>query len=134
MTEQPRSQGVKVWIVTSGNYSDYHIVGVFGHQGTANVAATMVTDSQVTEWEVDSLALAVTRRLAGEKIFECAIDIKTGAMPWPAKEPPNLEDAAERMDGTLLTAKIWARDKEGAQKILAERRQAILRQWAEAGT
>jgi hypothetical protein len=48
--------GKKVYIVTSGDYSDYHIEGVFSSKELADEYINMVGDDcKYGEWELDSL-------------------------------------------------------------------------------
>jgi len=47
---------MKVYIVTWGEYSDYHIIGVFINEDKANAAAKLI-DGCVELWDVDLLRL-----------------------------------------------------------------------------
>lgn len=43
----------KVWLVTAGDYSDYHVVGVFSTEEKAKAYAALTLDSDVEESELD---------------------------------------------------------------------------------
>ena len=52
----------KVYVVTSGEYSDYHIEKIFSDRESARLYAMMDADREVEEYEVDSIGIDNTMR------------------------------------------------------------------------
>lgn len=57
---------MKVYIVTAGEYSDYHIEAVFTDSVTARRYARLDTDRNVEEYDVDSISLEFEEKLMSE--------------------------------------------------------------------
>jgi len=54
----------KVYVVTEGSYSDYHIVAIFSDKNNADIHAALLNstesfydEARVEEWDVDAEAL-----------------------------------------------------------------------------
>ncbi len=70
--------GMKVFVVTDGAYSGYHIVGIFSSREKANekcpAAASEIKYASIEEWELDT----VDDEGFLQAVYGCDIDIDTG--------------------------------------------------------
>lgn len=125
---------MKIYVVTQGEYSDYHIIGVFLDKAKADALAahnkshydTMTVeeyDTADTPWE------QMTK--AGGLPFHVYIDIESGTVrsvelkTHMLFEPTDNIRTTEQLDYTgkvLFINNIMARDEQHAVKIANERR------------
>jgi len=121
----------KVYIVTSGSYSDYQIDGVFSTEERAEafITATGLYDGRAVRWDVDLDAEKIDRGLVHYKVD---MDIEGNVRHMKKSTPVCPERAFGRIRGydhkgsQWLEAYIWARNEEHAVKIANERRTRIL--------
>jgi hypothetical protein len=132
MEEDTGERGIamKIYIVTSGSYSDYSIVGVFTDRDMAEKMAAATRDSNgVEEWDTDILPDKVAQgykpyrvefgpnwRTSGD-VGRISID-----SPYFADEGYIYAQDGEGMWRAFLIVCCWAKDEEGAAKIANEKR------------
>jgi hypothetical protein len=119
----------KVWVVEQGEYSDYHVVGVFSSQQNAEMAAAFVTarneyrPATVAEWPIDPSIADVN---AGRSQFEVSMG-RDGTVsecePVIDLYKAVWQNTVELWGmGSYLHAVVWATDADHAVKIVNERR------------
>ena len=112
-----------IFVVTSGCYSDYHVVGVFSTEDAAKAcAAHMGEDGSVLEMALDS---GSQEFLVGLSVWSCSWASGNNA-EWRSYETAKVEPPADRASidkqGNLFANIFcWARNQEHAEKIAAER-------------
>ncbi len=132
----------KVWLIERGEYSDYHVVGVFSSKENADIFLKMMAENDVQSWsapsirEVDldmhikdinaglkyfhiSMNYDGSSNVAEHTCFSCSDPLKvwkrTLAPAWQGKP---ISD--------MVAGHVWARDEKHAVKIANEYRvQAI---------
>jgi len=130
---------MRVYIASSGQYSDYRILGVFSTKKIAEKFTLIYGDSgygernEVEEFEVDEHKNNLDRGLA-------LFFVRWFSKAWREKSPSydewdcTLEEPTEEIikpnwikDGNVWTAHIWAKGKTHALKIASElKRQSIV--------
>ncbi len=127
---------MKIYVVTGGSYSDYHIEAVFttkelaeafvnGHDKEKNAYGND-SDIEIEEWDAD-----VSPKGFFQKVWQVWLDIKTGNMSnVPTFEfevkPRDYSDAhLNGADGIYAESVVSA---DHAIKIAAEERQRLLRE------
>jgi hypothetical protein len=124
--------GREIFIVTQGDYSDYHIVAVFDDQAIAEQwvelrNSTKPSDSFVIETYSVNTAWAVQETERG-LIWECSERLPNYSLrcrqPYVDAEgisayPPRFNDI--RMGGNHWQVAVHARDEQEAIKIAAEK-------------
>lgn len=126
----------KIFIVTEGAYSDYHIVGVFSSREKAEecspAAVAGIAHCWIEEWELDAMPdegymqqlFTTTLDVAGNIIYESGSNTElkprdwSESYVWPKDSP--LYAGQVRGDSVI--------SQEHARKIAAEARQAFLRE------
>lgn len=121
----------KVWLVEYGDYSDYHVVGVFSSEENAQKVVTRLgdCDGTIREWVLDpgveelnqGLSLWAITMAANGDTTHCALctyDLESFMTTWKARPPHTYTD--------FLNMRVWAEDKVHAIKIVNERRIAML--------
>lgn len=58
--------GGKVWVIEDGEYSDYHVVGVFSSRENAELVRSKLKSGDIEEWDLDP---AVDKLNAGMEKF-----------------------------------------------------------------
>jgi hypothetical protein len=123
---------MKVWICTNGEYSDYHIVGVYTNEATARrVSEAYGWNEPEGRWEVDPAV--PSEIVAGMSRYGVSIWADNGdvAHTWITDaivedrwlpEKRTVERGTRMREGILGTIRCWARDKDHAIKIAGERR------------
>jgi hypothetical protein len=113
--------GKKVWIVTTGEYSDYGISAVCSTEDKANQAAGMFRDANTPfEMEIDA---HVPKAKRGLKLFLCWVN-KYDTDISPSQFDPTFGDNTdvETKNGESLRLWVWAKDTQHAAKIANEKR------------
>ena len=123
---------MKVYIVTSGAYSDYRIDAVFTDDKTAKVFADKI-DGEVEIWEISSSNLI--DKITHDKIF-CVRMNKEGNTDLVMEEDfdsHEIENAIEKkteifnaVDGYSMITYMFAKDEKHAVKIANERRVQLI--------
>lgn len=116
----------KIWIVTSGNYSDYHIVSVFSSQELADKFAAHDKDRSVEEYEIDLHAEQIR---SGLNTFYVRMN-RDGDGSVYSRDPDDevelsLSDTP-RAEGRVLYGTVWAEGKQHALKIANEKRAQLI--------
>ena len=115
----------QVWLVEAGEYSDYHIVGVYSSEVDARAVAKLVSGDAVP-WEVDA---ELDKLHQGLMPYTLAMS-SNGEHSWA------FEDSTDFSDGCVLRVaegymaphgyhnhsrgRVWAKDKKHAIKIANE--------------
>lgn len=115
---------MKVFVVTRGEYSFYHIVAVKTNRDEAEMIASLYGEyANVEEYDTDDIK--ITWR-PGSKYFDCDLN-KDGSIEvevdrWSSEsEIPASDEVWESFTGNRLSTKIIAEDEEHAKKIAADR-------------
>ena len=117
----------KVYLVSEGSYSNYHIIGVFSTRELADKLAAHDKDREVEEWELDADAERVRVGLAlySAHMNEDGNDSNASAGEWEDDEKYYItavrKDANGEPEPTLYCT-VYATDKQHAIKIANEKR------------
>lgn len=122
------------YIVVTGEYSDYHVCGVYSTRKKANYAAK-VYDGEVVTHKVDELP-AHPKGLLGYQVRmkkDGAAKAQRIGVEWMQhyKTPQFTDDYIRQDDGQYLIVKelavsVWAKDEQHAVKIVNEKRAQII--------
>lgn len=112
-----------IYVLTEGDYSDYHIVGVYSTKELAEEAQTLYEHSQIEEYDLDD----IPEHPPGMKAWFVRIsdgkldDIFTQQVsPFDEKVPREFE--YEYHDGeTAYFVYCWAVDDKHAEKIALDK-------------
>ena len=130
---------MKIYIVTSGCYSDYHIDTVFTNKKTAEVFADKI-DGEAEAWETSPSDLI--DKITHNKIF-CVRMNKEGNTDLVMEEDfdvCDIENAIEKkteifkaVNGYSMITYMFAKDEKHAVKIANERRVQLIanNEWIE---
>ena len=126
---------MKIYVVTEGTYSDYHIEAVFDDEALADELARLrnelqSADCQVEEYELNALADKIKQGLLLWRV----VMLKNGDTDWvheAAGYYPEILVSIPKLIGrrqteAMLYATVWAKDKEHAIKIANEKRAQII--------
>ena len=120
----------KIWIVTQGCYSDYHIVGAFTSHSLAKIIASKI-GGEAEEWDLDHHE---QNQIADKNLYRVLINKKTGKLRRRIslsqvynydRKLTSCHDAQD--EPTYLDIQCWARSPEHAYKIAVEQRQDWLK-------
>ena len=122
------------YIVVTGEYSDYHVCGVYSTRPKADYAATLY-NGEVIEYEIDELP-DHPKGLLGYRVEmkkDGAADVqRCGIGPMEIYLAGSfLNDYSRKDDGQLVIVKefvisVWAKDEQHAVKIVNEKRAQII--------
>ena len=118
--------------VTSGEYSDYHVEGLFDSQEKAQAYidyenAHGYGDFGIEEWELNQHYDPIQRGLTCYRVF--FVDITQGdatANPRSATDEVEVSSRNYRTHVPNYTTYVWAKNEQGALKIANERRVQFL--------
>jgi hypothetical protein len=118
-----------IYILTEGDYSDYHIVATFSTKKLAEEAKKHCPYSEIEEYELD--ALEIPEHPPGHTVWCVNINAKTNAIIGTHHynsldgyfEPKEKYYEGGGVSGELniFTVNCWARDKEHAEKIALDK-------------
>ena len=117
----------KVWAVEEGEYSDYHIIGVFSTKENAQIVADLFSGS-VVEWPVDP---GITELRAGLKRFRVFMyrdgsaeveSLQRTSYAFKVTGESEQNQVIRSMRQSWIVPIIWAKDEKHAVKIANERR------------
>ncbi len=119
-----------VWVVEQGEYSDYHIVGVFSSSANAQQIADAVNTTPygdratVAEWPLDPL---VTQLQQGLLFYRVDMQ-RNGTVDGVELRGMDERDLAGEFEvyGNVLYATAWAKDEQHAIKITNEHRTRLI--------
>ena len=130
-----------IYIVTSGNYSDYSIVGVFDSEENAKSFIESSSDTSndersyfdYMEIEEHDLNPGIKQIRKGLKYYGARMDREGNTESVEVRAPETRERSISyTYDKTLMNSYCYAKDKKHAIKITNERRIQILarNEWA----
>lgn len=115
---------MKLFVVTSGEYSDRKITGIYSSKDKAELAQKLfATENEIEEWELDSMPMSppgmLLFKVRMEKngtVRDCyAVDSSVKWDQWsPAIEVPAVDFV------------VWARDNTHAIKVANEKRTQLI--------
>ena len=119
-----------VWVIEQGEYSDYRVVGVYTSREKAELVAKALRPTwgdkpTVTQWPLNPALEQVNTGLGQ---FNVTIK-RDGTVQFVGVHDFSgmpMEDDFQLGRGGYLTAKVWARDKKHAVKIVNERRAQMI--------
>jgi hypothetical protein len=116
----------KVYLVSEGSYSDYHICGVFSTEEKARAAMELLADGDMEEFELDP----VSPHPPGMKYWSVQMhaDGNVASLRQDSvsiDSPVNNREAPYGKEAYWYFG-VWARDREHAVKIANERRIQML--------
>ena len=120
---------MRVWVVTTGSYSDYRIKAIFTNKEAAEALAFPLPEVGIEEWETDE---EVSEWPVGLRFYRTWLVLRTGAVNYgpipiePAEGQVVMQDHG--MVRQNLMVDCWARDKDHALKITVEKYQEWLRE------
>ena len=110
---------MKVYVVTEGDYSDYHIVGVCTSKESAErirqLASSDYHEAQIEEYEADSFNIEPTYNYYEVIIFKYG-DIHVDTHEY-IYDPYIVRDYRNAKCATKYSVNVFARDEEHAKKI-----------------
>jgi len=132
-----------VWALEDGDYSDYHVIGVFSSEANAKLAAIQFGGS-VVEWPLDPAVDEINAGLSTFIVWMHRDGYVERCETWqPSPYHPNGEmmlwrrSQAPAYRGTpkaidIINATVWARDENHAVKIVNEHRSQLIAsgEWA----
>ena len=128
---------VKVWIVTEGNYSDYHIVRVFSSKEKAEefLPALRPHHSPYCEdaWTLEEFEIDAPVKTFVQFVYRRILDLKSGNSPdglganGAYNEKPRDWSSGQWYRGWMDVKGYSVVSQEHADKVAAETRQAALR-------
>jgi hypothetical protein len=107
-----------IYILTEGDYSDYHVIGAYSSMELANQAKVLYPDSEIEEYDLDIIPehppgmvawCVVIRDNTVSDSYQIAPSL--GFVPFPYEW-----DYENHM-----LYRLWATDKEHAEKIALDR-------------
>lgn len=113
---------MKIYVITSGEYSDYHICAVTDDPNKAEILRKQYTDrwdvAEIEEWDTEEPVIN-----EGSKYYKVDFNCKGEAIRAFESSPYSSKDI-----GTIdkWTVELYAKDEETAIKIAAERRAKYL--------
>ena len=118
----------KVYVITAGSYSDYHICAVTLDPQKAKTLRkfynkTEMDGADVEEYDAD---FCYDRIASGYEMYLVQFD-QTGNAHWIRKNiTPDGENIYSTCNGYYINVTVWAKDEESAIKIAAEKRAKYL--------
>ena len=111
-----------VWVIEEGEYSDYHIVGIFETEDSAREVQQFIKSGYVSEW---SLNPATDQLRAGLERHH--VQMYRDGRVFYARKDFNIEDrdAWIAPDGRLIDT-VWAASYQHAIKIVNEKRTKMI--------
>lgn len=129
-TEEVR--GLRVWICTNGSYSDYHIKALYSDESIAKRLSEAYGWNEPKEFEVDAIE-PPSEAKQGLNYYSVHLHPDEGDQSWSqVLEPSNGKGigwypayswvtSGKSNDVMRFNTLCWAKDKEHAVKIAAER-------------
>ncbi len=103
-----------IYILTEGDYSDYHIIGAYSSEELANKAKVLYPYSRVEEYDLDS----IPEHPPG--MVKWIVRLENGQLSMCYRDNP--DDFYNDFYGEQHTiCRMWATDEEHAKKIALDR-------------
>ena len=118
----------KAYVITTGCYSDYHICAVSLDLHKAEALKKFYEKTEwdevyIEEYEID---VHYDRLMSGYELRLVQFDSDGSIHHIGDARSPEDENIYETWNGRLLNVLVWAKDKESAAKIAAEKRAMYL--------
>ena len=114
-----------VYVITDGEYSDYHIVAIFSNKDAAEALIAKIGEGGIEEWDLDEFTPDFLKN--HDRWF---IRMKKDGTAIEAKKENNSYGITTREIGfdvnNDIYCSIWAKSKEHAIKIAGEKRAQII--------
>ena len=108
----------KIYVLTEGSYSDYHIIGVYSTEELAQEAQLLNTYSVIEEFDLNHIPDHPPGHVAWTVMFKNAeIHATYRASPFDTIIPSEHAYNSSR----LYNVNCWATDKDHAQKIALDK-------------
>lgn len=109
-----------IYVLTEGDYSDYHIIGVYSTKELAEKAQFLYPCSEIEEYSLDN----VSQYPPGMRAW--CVDIKNGKLHYTGQMNPHMVVPSEHSwndlnGGNTYIVYCWATDEEHAQKIALDK-------------
>lgn len=116
---------MKVYVVTKGEYSDYHICAVALEKSKAEAICKLLVDRwdepEIEEYDTD----AVEPLLHGSKMYDVTLTEKGAASAYEVSEPTYYLDSVNKVVNNRFKSeyyvKVFARDEAHALKVGVEK-------------
>ena len=118
-----------IYVLTEGDYSDYHIVALYSTLELAEEAQKLCPYSNIEKYELDSVK--IPDHPAGYTGWSVSINVDTNtihhsykqdALGGHFKPEENYSDNGKFLNlPSLFVVNCWARDKEHAEKIALDK-------------
>lgn len=110
---------MKVYVVTEGDYSDYHIVGVCTSQESAKriqqIASGDYHEAKIEEYEADKFNIKPTYNYYGVSVYKNGS--ATANIDGYIFEPYEVRDYCNAKHTCAFSVDVFAQDEEHAKKI-----------------
>lgn len=115
---------MKLFVVTSGEYSDFKISGIYSSKEKAEWARKLfATENQIEEWELDSIPIHPSGMLLFMVRMEKSGMVRDFGTVNASDKLPHWSPAIEIPAVDFV---VWARDIEHATKIANEKRTQLI--------
>lgn len=113
---KPDNTGIKkIYVLTEGDYSDYHIVGVYSTPELAQEAQTLYPDSMIENYDLDDIPEHPPGMLAWGVNIEDSTIVYTYLV-----DPHECPSERDCLNG-VYAVNCWAVDEEHANKIALDK-------------
>ena len=113
---KPDNTGIKkIYVLTEGDYSDYHIVGVYSTPELAQEAQTLYPDSGIEEYDLDDIPEHPPGMLAW------GVNIEDSNIVYTYLVDPHECPLERDCPNGVYAVNCWAVDEEHANKIALDK-------------
>ena len=113
---KPDNTGIKkIYVLTEGDYSDYHIVGVYSTPELAQEAQTLYPDSGIEEYDLDDIPEHPPGMLAW------GVNIEDSNIVYTYLVDPHECPSERDCPNGVYAVNCWAVDEEHANKIALDK-------------
>ena len=109
----------KIWIVSTGYYSDRRNLAAFSTEAGAKEFAELIDQSSIEDFEVDSFCGKFPK---GMQLYRLWMNREGGDVFYYVTDPELNISTRFKYEGDRRMTECWARDGEHATKIANERR------------
>ena len=113
---KPDNTGIKkIYVLTEGDYSDYHIVGVYSTPELAQEAQTLYPDSMIENHDLDDIPEHPPGMLAW------GVNIEDSNIVYTYISDPHECPSERDCPNGVYAVNCWALDEEHANKIALDK-------------